>query len=219
MLHLIWDLDGTLIDSSKEIIACLELAVRNSGIELSRQISPFVVGPTIDIILKKAFPAGYLAEDVLKQAIMNFRAIYDNSKFEMTKPFLGIETIIKANHLFVHHVITNKPDKPTSRILQKLGWTTYITSVNTPYTEGNVSFEKSLRSKDELFSDVIKKYDGHSLFIGIGDMAIDCIAARANNIKSLGVLWGTGTREELSKCCDSLFDDTKQLCDYLYKIA
>jgi phosphoglycolate phosphatase-like HAD superfamily hydrolase len=120
VLHIIWDLDGTLIDSSTEIVACLEFAIKKSGLELSRQISPFVIGPTIDVILKKAFPLNCLTLDILKQIISNFRSIYDGSEFEMTKPFSGVEAIVKDNHSFMHHFVTNKPDIPTKRILQKL---------------------------------------------------------------------------------------------------
>jgi phosphoglycolate phosphatase-like HAD superfamily hydrolase len=67
MCHILWDLDGTLIDSSKEIIACLELAIEKSDLELSRQIKPFIIGPTIDLVLKEAFPSGYLTNNTLKQ--------------------------------------------------------------------------------------------------------------------------------------------------------
>jgi phosphoglycolate phosphatase len=216
MFHLIWDLDGTLIDSSNEIIACLELAVKNSGLELSRRINPFIIGPTIDVILKNAFPSEYVSGDILEQVILNFRMIYDNSEFNMTKSFSGIEKIVKDKQSFVHHIVTNKPDMPTKKILEKLGWTTYINSVNTPYSEIIAQDSKLLKSKRELFSGLITKYDEQSFFVGIGDMKSDCIAAKDNNIKSVGVLWGTGTREELSDCCDYLFDTTKQLYDFLH---
>jgi phosphoglycolate phosphatase len=218
MPHLIWDLDGTLIDSSKEIIACLELAIKGSSLELSKQTRPFIIGPTIDFILREAFPPEYLTDAILKQVILKFRKIYDNSEFIVTKPFSGIEEIVRCNRSFMHHIVTNKPDMPTKRILKKLGWTMYITTVNTPYTGIITTAKKQRKSKSELFFDIISKYDNSSLFIGIGDMKSDCIAAKDNNIKSIGVLWGTGTREELSDCCDYLFDDTKQLSNFLCSI-
>jgi phosphoglycolate phosphatase len=219
MCHLIWDLDGTLIDSSRDIMVCLELAVKNSDLELSRKTAPFVIGPTVDVILKKAFPPECLTDNVLKKVISNFRMIYDNSEFEMTKSFPDIEKIIKNNWLFMHHIITNKPDMATKRILKKLGWAAYIATVNTPYTEIIATGRKQLKTKKELFLDLIAKCNKRSHFIGIGDMREDCIAAKENNIGAIGVLWGTGTREELFDCCDYLFDTTKKLCDFLHGIA
>jgi phosphoglycolate phosphatase len=216
MIHLIWDLDGTLIDSAKEVLNCLELAATDSGLERSKQIRPFIVGPTIDAILKNAFSPEYLTDDIQRRIIKNFRALYDNSEFDMTKPFPGIEEIVKDTTSFVHHVVTNKPDMPTKRILEKLGWTAHIATITTPYTGIAATGRKQLNSKSKLFFDLIGTYDEGSLFFGIGDMKSDCIAAKDNNIKSIGVLWGTGTREELSAHCNHLFTEVYQLRDFLY---
>jgi phosphoglycolate phosphatase len=217
MINIIWDLDGTLIDSSKEINQCLELAVKKSGLDLSKQIKPFIIGPTIDKIVKESFPLELLTDEILKNTIGLFRKIYDNSDFNYTKPYIGIEEIIFDKTNYCHHIVTNKPDMPTNRILNKFKWSGYITSVRTPYSNMS-SLNKRLQSKTELFSELIIKFGNEvSSFIGIGDMRSDCTAARENNITAVGVLWGTGTREELLDCCDYLFEDTKQLRDYLYE--
>jgi phosphoglycolate phosphatase len=212
MINIIWDLDGTLIDSAKEVKQCLEFAVKKSGFDLSKQIMPFIIGPTIEKIIREAFPPEMITDKMLEDAINYFRMIYDNSDFEQTKPLPGMEEIIFDTINFTHHIVTNKPDMPTNRILNKINWSKYITSINTPYTQAK------LQSKNELFSYVIKEYgDDTSSFIGIGDMKADCIAAKENNITSIGVLWGSGTREELSDYCDYIFEDTKQLLNFLYE--
>jgi phosphoglycolate phosphatase len=215
MIHLIWDLDGTLIDSSTEILYCLELAINNSDLDLSKQARPFIIGPTIDVILKEAFPDDYITEDILRQVVSNFRKKYDNSEFNMTKPFIGVERILENTQSFIHHIITNKPELPTMRILQKLGWTAYINTVNTPYLNYLISGKKHIITKSVLFSNLIINYDQRCLFIGIGDMKSDCIAANDNNIQSIGVLWGSGTREELSDYCNFVFDNPHDLHDFL----
>jgi phosphoglycolate phosphatase len=212
MVNIIWDFDGTLIDSDKEVKQSLDFAVKKSGLDLSRQVKPFVVGPTIEKIIRESFPSEMLTDEIIRKIISSFREIYDNSDFKHTKPFSGIEEIIFDITKFTHHIVTNKPDMPTNRILNKINWSKYITSINTPYT-----LDK-LQSKSELFSYVIKEYgDNISSFIGIGDMKADCIAAKENGITSIGVLWGSGTREELSDCCDYIFEGTRQLQDFLYK--
>jgi phosphoglycolate phosphatase len=218
MINIIWDLDGTLIDSAKEVKQCLEVAVKKSGLDLSKQIKPFVIGPTIEKIIREAFPPEMITDEILNGTIKHFRRIYDNSDFEQTKPFLGIEEIVTDTINFTHHIVTNKPDMPTNRILDKINWSKYIASVNTPYTRNSLSDNK-LQLKNELFRDVIDEHGGDiSSFIGIGDMKSDCMAAKDNNITTVGVLWGTGTREELSYCCDHIFDNVKQLRGYLYGV-
>ena len=215
MIRLIWDLDGTLIDSSSEIIQSLELAVEKSGLELAKQIAPFIVGPTIDKILRKSFPSDIMTDDLSNKIIGSFRKIYDNLDFEQTRPYPGVENIIFDKGNFVHYIVTNKPDMPTNRILNRLNWSKYITNIKTPYSNSNVPYKK-MRSKSDLFMDIISESGAEvSSFIGIGDMKTDCVAAKDNNITAVGVLWGSGTCEELSGCCDYLFENTKQLCDFL----
>ena len=216
MVNIIWDLDGTLIDSSKEIMQSLELAINNSGLDLSKQIKPFIIGPTIDVIVKEAFPPETVTEDTLKMVIKSFREIYDYSDFRHTKSYSGLDSIISDVKNFIHHIVTNKPDMPAKRIIEKLKWTDYITSIQTPYSKlHNMNNEK--QSKSDIMAEIIKKSDtNRSSFIGIGDMKADCIAAKSNNIKAIGVLWGTGTREELIDCCDYVSENAKQLSDYLY---
>jgi phosphoglycolate phosphatase len=215
VIHIIWDLDGTLIDSEKEIKQSLELAVRKSGLDLSKQIKPFIVGPTIDKILQESFPADVITDVLIGNIIIAFRETYDNSDFKQTNPFPGIENIIFDTEKYIHHVITNKPDMPTNRILNKLNWSKCIKSVTTPYSN---AYDKKTRSKIDMFMDVIAESGNKaSSFVGIGDMKTDCLAARDNNITAVGVLWGSGTREELSDCCDYLCEDTKQLHDFLYE--
>ena len=211
--HIIWDLDGTLINSDYDIKYCLELALKDSGVDLSNQIKPIIVGPTIDVIVKESFPKEALNDIILIKVISSFREIYDNSDFEHTKPFHGIDTIIHNKNI-VHHIVTNKPDIPTKRILDKLNWSKYITSIRTPYSNNDSSSRK--RSKTELFSEVIVEYRSDSAsFVAIGDMKNDCIAAKENNITAIGVLCGSGTRKELNDNCDYIFENIKQLSIFL----
>jgi len=219
MLHIIWDMDGTLIDSEKELNTAIEIAVKKSEIDLTKQIKPFIIGPTIDKILRESFPSDIMTDDLLKKIIISFREIYDNSDFEQTKFYPGIENIISDTTNFIHYIVTNKPDMPANKILNKLNWAKYITCILTPYSNSN-ALDNKKRSKPELFMDIITESGADtSLFIGIGDMKTDCLAAKDNKIMAVGVLWGSGTRKELSGCCDYIFENTKQLHDFLYDIS
>jgi len=219
MLRIIWDMDGTLIDSNKELRRAIDLSAKESGLDLSKQIKPFIVGPTIDKILRDSFPVDYINDTLLNKVIASFRNFYDNSDFELTKPYPGIENIISDTEHFTHYIVTNKPDMPTNRILNKLNWSNSITRILTPYSKFN-ALENKKRSKTELFTDILAESGADiSSFIGIGDMKTDCHAAKENKITAVGVLWGSGSREELSDCCDYLFEDSKQLHDFLYEIT
>jgi phosphoglycolate phosphatase len=208
--YLIWDLDGTLIDSQKEILHHLELALKDSSLDIADTIKPIRTGPPIDIMLRESFPSDILTDDKVAEILFHFRKRYDTSDYIMTEPFAGIDEIISDTTHFIHHIVTNKPENASRRIIKKIGWENKITSLKTPSDKNNQK-----QSKTILLSELITG-SSPSMFVGIGDMKGDCIAAKENNIVSVGVLWGSGTREELSDCCDYIFGDTKQLRDYLY---
>ena len=94
---------------------------------------------------------------------------------------------------------------PSKKIIDKFGWGNKITLILTPYTFGN---EK--KTKAQLFEYLISSRNLQSEnTYAIGDMYTDYLAAQSAGIKTIGVLWGTGKRDELSKCaclCDSVFE-------------
>ena len=194
MLNLIWDLDGTLIDSEKEIIETLKLAMADAKIDMSKSIRPLRIGPTIDTVLKDSFDVSYLNDEKLQNVISAFRKRYDSSSFLNTHPFMGIDDIIQNTNNYAHYIITNKPELPSRKIIHKLGWETKMRQIITPYSFGNDKKEKS-----ELFKYLIESQhvDKENTY-GIGDMAPDCYAAKSARIQTIGVLWGTGTRDELA---------------------
>jgi len=215
LLNLIWDLDGTLIDSQEEILYYLELALKESSLNMADQIKPIRTGPPIDIMLKESFPAEMFTEEKLNEVITKYRERYNNSGFKMTEPFNGIEEIVSDTTNFIHHIVTNKPYPASRRIVEKMGWADKVTSLKTQSER-----IEQRKSKSELFAELITEIAGErSSLVGIGDMKSDCLAARDNNITAVGVLWGSGTREELFGCCDYLCEDTEQLRRFLYDIS
>lgn len=216
ILHIIWDLDGTLIDSELEALVALKKSLYEAGFSVTDTQIHFRPGPTIDEIIENIFPNDFLNIQKKNEIINRYRKNYDNSGFDNIKPFDGIESILK-NKQFVHHIVTNKPDLPTKGILKKIGWDNYFTSVVTPYSFMKDCNDKR-KSKTELFRLCIADYPEEK-FVGIGDMETDINAALENNIPAIGVLWGTGTKEELEKCkCSFIVSSIFELKQLLQKI-
>lgn len=213
MLHIIWDLDGTLIDSEKDILLSLEKAITNVGVSLGDVIEPLRIGPPIDVMLDKSFGSGAIPDDVKSKIVLGFRKIYDNGEYENTKVFDGIEKILTDKN-FVHHIITNKPVLPTKRIFEKLDFEKYFSSAMSP---NSLNPEKRM-SKQEMFSHLKSKIPNEK-FVGIGDSASDCTAALQNGIGAIGVLWGAGTERELRDAgCLLLVKDVHELHEKLRMI-
>ena len=208
-LHIIWDLDGTLINSEKEVLDVLKKSVREVGLSEKNQKSPFRIGPPIDVILDDAFGKNALSVQKKAEVIAAFRKNYDNCGFNNTPAFDGIEGILKDER-FVHHIVTNKPDMATNRIIEKLGWKDFFVSVITPYSFIKSSDDRR-KTKAELFA-ICMADCPNGKFVGVGDMATDAKAALENNIPAIGVLWGAGTRAELESCgCAHIADTVEKL--------
>ena len=70
-------------------------------------------------------------------------------------------------------------------------------------------------TKPELFKFCRAAYPEVPM-VGIGDMALDAESALGEKITAIGVLWGTGTRDELEKAgCHYIVDNSAQLNDLL----
>ena len=192
-MHIIWDLDGTLIDSALEIKKVLDESVKEAGFSEIEPVEPFRSGPPLDKVLDYMY-GGKLSDGQKTAIIAAFRANYDNCGFNNTPPFGGIEEILKDER-FVHHIVTNNPDLATSRILERLSWKKYFASVVTPYSYME-SPDALRKTKTELFALCMAKAPGER-FVGVGDMDTDARAAVKNGIPAIGVLWGTGTKDEL----------------------
>lgn len=205
-----WDLDGTLIDSEKEVMFCLRKAIEESGVLLTEE-TPLRVGPTIDVMLRTSYPT--ITTDQLATIVASFRKIYDYSSFEHTHPFEGIEDILAANKEIRHFIVTNKPPFPTQRILEKLGWLSYFAALRTPYVENSTQ----RKTKGTLSKELLCEFDiAPSEAVFVGDMAQDIQAGKEANIATIGVLWGTGTEQELTDISsDHLVYTTSQLAALL----
>lgn len=211
-LHILWDVDGTLVDSAPEIIATIKKSLASVGVDVHNAVKAMRIGPPVRMVMRNSFPEELLSEGQLDEAVKAFRQIYDTSDFADTNPFAGIDDIIHDTR-FVHHIITNKPDLPTNRIVAFKGWKDCIVEVLTPNT-----FEGRLMSKPELFRYCRDEYQD-AWMIGIGDMASDSEAARAAGIDTIGVLWGTGTQEELENAgCKFIVSSVNELKKTLEQI-
>lgn len=212
-LHLIWDMDGTLVNSEPEIVATIIQALKSIGVSSDSASKPFRIGPPVREVIRNAYPASVLTDEQLEQAEFAFRKIYDASDFEQTKSYEGIDELIHDGS-FVHHVITNKPRYATMRILEKKGWDGCFVDVLTPDTlEAEVGRKMK---KPEMFKTHRSFYPDVPM-VGIGDMELDAKSAIDAGIRPIGVLWGAGTLEELRAAgCQYVVKDVEELRKVLH---
>lgn len=211
-LHLIWDMDGTLVNSEPEILSTIKKSLAQVGVPMEAATSKLRIGPPVKEVIRNAFTEDVLSEEQLDKAVKAFRVIYDSSDYEDTKPFDGIDELM-YDPRYVHYIITNKPFYATNRILEQKGWNGRIVDVITPDSLMEVLGRKL--TKSEMFKYCRSTYPEIPMY-GIGDMALDAKSAIESGIQAIGVLWGTGTRDELEEAgCSFIVENCNQLKDIL----
>lgn len=187
--NFIFDLDGTILNSSQEILKCLKFAFNKVKYQINENnLSPAVIGPPLKDIIKLVAP-NLDDENKISEIIKNFREVYDDDLSDVSTLYSGIyEFLIKSKKqnkkLFI---ATLKPYKPTLRLIKqfKLDFFEDIYSID--------KFERNL-SKKEMITEIIKKYNlNKEKTIMFGDTLKDIIAAKECEICSIGVTWGYET--------------------------
>ncbi|RXJ84058.1 HAD family hydrolase [Arcobacter sp. CECT 8985] len=192
---IIFDLDGTLIDSVLDIALCMnevleEFQLNTYEIDKYNYFLGGGVDFLVDNVLKN--PSKELKEDVIKR----FKEVYDSAIHTNTKPYEGIyELLDELQKLdFKIAVLSNKPHKFTIGYIKKLFGNYNIVEVHgqkedipkKPHPEGAllIANKFNINCEDIFF---------------VGDTKVDMQTASNANMKSIGVLWGFRDEEELKE--------------------
>lgn len=195
----IFDLDGTLIDSSISILEAYQAAFDQVGCKLIRPLTDSIIGPPLDETLS-ALTGG--ADPVTHGALaFAFKAHYDNLGFKKTLVFDGIlqlldDTKVKGVPMYM---ATNKRIAPTLSIIHYLGWSKYFSGVF-----ALDSFIPKLSDKGQLISRVLA-IEGlnPASTLYVGDREEDALAAELAHVRFEKALWGYGTNTVGSDVNDS----------------
>jgi phosphoglycolate phosphatase len=203
----IFDLDGTLTDSSKGIISCVNYALdrldypKDSRGDLTEFIGP----PLADSFIKYF---GFSREKALS-AVDIYRELYkEKGQFENT-PYNGISECIKRLHDSGLSVClaTSKPYVFAKEILKQNNLLSYFADVV------GSDLDNSMTDKAELIASIIRRYpdDPLSSFIMVGDRNYDVVGAKATGIHSMGVRYGFAKSNELETAGADLIADTPEM--------
>ena len=206
--NFIFDLDGTIINSSQEILLCLQRAFAESNYNIDKsKFTSDIIGPPIKEIIKIVSPK-LSDEAIISDIIKNFRRIYDYNEEDVSIMYEGIYDVLLSlrdndKRLFV---ATFKPSVPTQKLLKKFK----LNMFDDVYTVDK--FDKPM-SKAEMISDIIEKYNlNREKTVMIGDTVSDMQAAKLNSIKSAAVSWGyEKNMVELKETSDFFIDKAKDL--------
>lgn len=201
-----FDLDGTLSNPQHGISACIAHALT----ELGRPVPPQnVLNDWIGPPLLDSFVGHLGSETLARNALALYRdrfasvGLFEN---EIYPGMLAMLQEVKAATRAMY-VVTSKPGVFAERIVQHFDMAPFFDRVYGSELDG------SLANKGELLAHVLRteRIDASGTVM-IGDRRHDIIGAIENNIRSVGVLWGFGSRHELQSAgADSLCESVSDL--------
>jgi phosphoglycolate phosphatase len=185
-ISIIFDLDGTLIDSKASILSSIKAALDELGINSLVPLSEQLIGPPLMEVLSDICGAGSQAS--LPKLYAKFKEIYDTKGFQGGVIYTGVDALIKQLVEEGYHLslATNKRRIPTETILEFFNWKNYFNHV---YTIDSASVP--FHNKSQMIAALIQNEAiDCAQAVYVGDRHEDSVAATQNSIKFLMVQWG-----------------------------
>ena len=188
MRLLVFDLDGTLIDSRRDLAESVNvLVVERGGRELPLDSVTAMVGEGAGLLVRRALTAAGLEPDI-ESALPRFLEIYDERLLVHTQPYPGTREALDRLRLQTRlAILTNQPQHHTERVLRGLDLDKYFdTIVGGDTAHGRKPDATGLRY-------LIEKSGGTAdTTMMIGDSVIDLRTARAAAVHICLVQYGFG---------------------------
>lgn len=205
--NIIFDLDGTLVDSSPGILASLAHVLEKHGIEPRVSLTRNLIGPPLAATMARI--TGIERSDCLQDLIAGFIAHYDSLGYLVTPAYSGVaHSLTQLAQLgWPLYIATNKRIAPTRKILAYLGWDKMFAGVY-----ASDLFTPLILDKCHLLSELISReqLDPYETAY-VGDTHEDAYSAAANRLHFFAACWGYGGLDQANTSWTSLVSSVELL--------
>ncbi len=216
---IIFDLDGTLIDSERDLAASVNAMLLHYGRkELPIDVIGTYIGDGAPMLIRRALgdPAD---REFLQEALNYFLMHYREHKLDSTRAYEGIDMVLRqiadvngASRTLA--VLTNKPVRASHDILAGLGLAGSFFQIY-----GGNSF--ATKKPDPLGADTLMREAGVTAeeTVMVGDSQVDILTARNAGLWSVGVTYGFAPRTLEQVVPDVLVDTPEELAKALTTLS
>ena len=210
---ILFDVDGTLIDSAPGILNTLETVFRDMGVDLTNVNLRRYIGPP----LRKSFAEHFSDPAKIEEATERYRMIYHEKGSHEGGVYPGVPEMLRRlkDAGFTLCTATCKPTEVVTPILEEQGIAGYFAFV------GGASMDESRDTKTDVIRHVLSQpaLQGKRVLM-VGDRSDDLQGAANCGLDAAGVLYGYGSREELEPFHPKLLvESCKELTDKLLGTA
>lgn len=210
---IIFDLDGTLIDTIDDIGLSTNLALEELGYQ-PHDLSAYkqMVGNGFRKLCERALPDD-VTEDTVDKAYAAFVKYYDQHYMDRSHPYKGIkELLTKLNEAGIMiGVNSNKRDDYTHALIKHL-----FEGITFKKVVGQIDGVPAKPAPDGALMILNEMGIGKEEAIFVGDTKVDIATGKNSGLKTIGCLWGFRDRKELEEAgTDYIVKDA----DEIYSIA
>jgi len=182
----IFDLDGTLIDSKRDLADSVNATRAWAGLDpLTDEIVSSYVGNGAGVLIRRAFPGA--SEEELSRFLAYFLDYYREHMLDATTLYPGVREGLDRLHKaeVAMAVLTNKPVRFSIRLLERLELDKHFFRIY-----GGNSFEE--KKPHPMGINLLMAESGaeRDRTVMVGDSAVDVRTARNAGVQACGVNWG-----------------------------
>lgn len=206
---LIFDLDGTLIDSKRDLTDSVNATRASKGLPaLPDDIVSAYIGDGAPMLIRRALP--HCTEQELAAALQFFLKYYGDHMLDATTLYPGVrEALDRLDAAGVPMaILTNKPVKFSVRLIAGLQLSGHFFQIY-----GGNSFEQKKPAPVGILKLMEESSAVRERTIMVGDSAIDVLTARNAQVQACGVKWGFQPETFTKAPPDLLIDDLRVLAD------
>ncbi|MGI6414649.1 MAG: HAD family hydrolase [Thermoguttaceae bacterium] len=191
----LFDLDGTLLDTLADIADSANAVLEERGFPIHEQDAyRYHVGNGVKTLFQRALPEAVRSDELVEACVASFRDVYDRRCNVKTRPFEGISELLDGlvERGVKMAVLSNKPHRFTRKCVAEylspwpldpvLGQREGIPLKPDPAAALEIAGQLKFAPREFLY---------------LGDTGTDMLTARAAGMRPVGALWGFRPEQEL----------------------
>lgn len=193
--YVLFDLDGTITDSSQGILRCIEYALHAGGRPVpEKQVLLQFIGPPLVVGFQEILGMSTEEAEWYRD---KYRERYQTIGLFEAKTFTGIDRVLALLRQQGRKIslATSKPEEMAIRVIEHFGLLSYFDETTGATMDG------SRDSKEEVIWEALRRFqvteEHKNQVLMVGDRKMDIIGAAQCGIASLGVYYGFAEPGEL----------------------
>ena len=203
---LVFDLDGTLVDSKQDLALSVNAMRAEMGLApLPLDLIASYVGHGVTLLVRRSLGTHATSENVEK-GLAFFLAYYRDHMLDHTAPYPGVAEALEKLGGHKMAVLTNKPVNFSREMLTRLGFASYFA-----YIYGGNSFPQKKPDPIGLHKLMEDLQISARETLMVGDSDTDVLTGRNAGVWTCGVTYGFGAHTLQKVSPDLVIDDMREL--------